>query len=84
MESSLGEAPTIALLDPASYVGGQPHDQFRWLRANDPVHRHAEPAGGPGYWAITRYEDIRAISRVCSRKSGQDTSEGTPWSHPGM
>lgn len=53
----------IALLDPASYVGGQPHDQLRWLRERDPVHWHPEPDGGRGYWAITRYEDVRAISR---------------------
>ncbi|MCR9095220.1 MAG: cytochrome P450 [bacterium] len=51
------------LLDPKSYDGGQPHEQFAWLREHDPVHRHAESDGGPGYWAITRYEDIRAISR---------------------
>ncbi|MEM9174299.1 MAG: cytochrome P450 [Myxococcota bacterium] len=51
------------LLDPKSFDGGQPHDQFAWLREHDPVHRHAEADGGPGYWAITRYEDIRAISR---------------------
>lgn len=55
--------PRIALLDPASYDGGQPHEQFRWLRENDPVHRHDEPDGGPGYWAVTRYEDVREISR---------------------
>ena len=53
----------IALLDPASFDGGQPHAQFRWLRENDPVHRHAEPDGGPGFWAVTRYDDVRAISR---------------------
>ena len=53
----------IELLDPRSYDGGQPHDQFRWLREHQPVYRHPEPDGGPGYWAITRYEDIRAISR---------------------
>ena len=53
----------IDLLDPKSYDGGQPHDQFAWLRDHAPVHRHAEADGGPGYWAVTRYEDIRAISR---------------------
>lgn len=53
----------IDLLDPNSYLGGQPHDQLRWLREHDPVHRHGEPDGGPGYWAITRYEDVRAVSR---------------------
>ncbi len=53
----------IDLLDPASFEGGQPHDQLRWLREHDPVHRHAEVDGGPGYWAITRYEDVRTVSR---------------------
>ncbi len=63
MDPCPSEKPTIALLDPASYRDGQPHDQFRWLRRHDPVHRHAEPDGGPGFWAITRYEDVRKISR---------------------
>lgn len=53
----------IDLLDPRSYEGGQPHDQFHWLRENDPVHRHDEADGGPGYWALTRYEDVRSVSR---------------------
>lgn len=54
--------PHIDLLDPASFDGGQPHDQFRWLRERDPVHWHAEPEG-PGFWAVTRYEDVRTIGR---------------------
>ena len=55
-------APAIDLLSPASFAAGQPHDQFRWLRENDPVHWHAEP-DGPGFWAVTRYDDVRAIGR---------------------
>jgi cytochrome P450 len=58
----MSDAPRIDLLDPASFSRGQPHDQFRWLRANAPVHRHAEP-NGPGFWAVTRYEDVRAVGR---------------------
>ncbi len=61
--TTIEQPPEIALLDPASYAGGQPHEQFRWLRANDPVHRHAEADGGPGFWAVTRYDDVREISR---------------------
>lgn len=53
----------VALLDPGSFDGGQPHEQFRWLRDHDPVHRHPEPDGGPGYWALTRHADVRAVSR---------------------
>ena len=42
---------------------GTPHEQFRLLRAEDPVHRHA---GGPGqedYWCITRHTDVKRVSR---------------------
>lgn len=52
----------IDLLSAASYAEGQPHDQFDWLREHDPVHRHDEP-GGPGFWAVTRYADVKTVSR---------------------
>jgi cytochrome P450 len=55
--------PAIALLSPASFDHGQPHDQFTWLREHDPVHWHEEPDGGPGFWAVTRYRDVKAIGR---------------------
>ncbi|MEX0846857.1 MAG: cytochrome P450 [Ilumatobacteraceae bacterium] len=41
---------------------GHPWEQYAWLRANDPVHWHDE-ADGPGFWAITKYDDIRTVSR---------------------
>jgi cytochrome P450 len=53
---------TIDLLDPASFAHGQPHDQFRWLRDHAPVFRHPEP-DGPGFWVVTRYDDVRAVGR---------------------
>jgi cytochrome P450 len=65
-------APRIDLLDPASFRGGQPHDQFAWLREHDPVHRHAEP-DGPGFWAVTRYEDVRLVGREPTRFSSHPT-----------
>lgn len=54
--------PSIDLVDLGSYADGPPHDQLRWLRANDPVHWHAE-RGGPGFWAVVRYDDIVQVSR---------------------
>jgi len=54
--------PTIDLVSTSSYAQGHPWDQYAWLRANDPVHWHQEP-DGPGFWAITKYQDIREISR---------------------
>jgi cytochrome P450 len=56
------EGPTIDLLDPATFAHGHPHDQYRWLRENDPVHRHAE-AEGPGFWAVMRHADVREVGR---------------------
>jgi cytochrome P450 len=64
--------PAIDLLSVANYAGSQPHDQFAWLRANDPVHRHDEPAG-PGFWAVTRYEDVRMVGRDPKRFSSSPT-----------
>jgi cytochrome P450 len=60
--ASTATAPKIDLLDAASFANGQPHDQFSWLREHDPVHRHDEP-DGPGFWAVTRYDDIRHVAR---------------------
>jgi len=56
------DAPVIDLTANEVFAGSQPWEQYAWLRANDPVHWHAE-ADGPGFWAITKYDDIRAISR---------------------
>ena len=54
---------TIDLLNPDTFGQGQPHETFRWLRDNAPVYRHAEHDGGPGFWAVTRYEDVKMIGR---------------------
>ena len=58
----MASAPRIDLLAPASFADGQPHEQFRWLRAHDPVHWHAEP-DGPGFFALTRHSDVTAVGR---------------------
>jgi cytochrome P450 len=52
----------VDLLDPVSFEGGHPHEQYRWLREHAPVHRHHEP-DGPGFWVVTRYDDVRAVGR---------------------
>ena len=54
--------PPIDLLATDSFAAGHPWEQYRWLRAHAPVYRHPE-ADGPGFWAVTRYDDVRAISR---------------------
>ena len=65
-------APPIDLLSSRSFASGQPHEQFRWLRDNDPVHWHAEP-DGPGFWAVTRYDDVRAVGRDAQTYSSAPT-----------
>lgn len=54
--------PTIDLISPAAFAHGHPWEQYAWLRQHAPVYRHPDP-DGPDFWAITRYEDVRAVSR---------------------
>jgi cytochrome P450 len=52
----------IDLSDPDIYVPAVPHEIFALLRREDPVHFNPERKG-PGFWAVTRYEDIRTVHR---------------------
>jgi cytochrome P450 len=52
----------IDLSDHDAFVGAVPHEAFAALREHDPVHWNPEPEG-PGFWAVTRYGDIRAVHR---------------------
>ena len=52
----------IDLSDHDAFVDGVPHEAFALLRREDPVHWNPEP-DGRGFWAVTRYEDIRAVHR---------------------
>ncbi|HET9477161.1 MAG TPA: cytochrome P450 [Dehalococcoidia bacterium] len=51
----------VDIYDPDVYVRGVPHAAFRFLRREAPVYWHPEP-GGPGFWAITKYDDLVRIS----------------------
>ncbi|MCT9931314.1 cytochrome P450 [Planotetraspora sp. A-T 1434] len=56
----------IDLVDQDDYASqGVPHDQLRWLRDNAPVFWHEGDAerGWPGFWAITKHEDVVHVSR---------------------
>jgi cytochrome P450 len=63
---------TIDLLSATSFAHGQPHETFRWLRDNAPVYRHPEP-DGPGFWVVTRYDDVKAIGRDADTFSSEPT-----------
>ena len=62
----------IDLLDPDSFRGGHPHQQYQWLRRNAPCYRHDEP-NGPGFWAVTKYDDVYNIGRDAATYSSEPT-----------
>ncbi|MET0237859.1 MAG: cytochrome P450 [Kibdelosporangium sp.] len=57
------------VFDPRVFAAGLPHDAFQQLRDFEPVSWQEErevlgwPAG-PGYWAVTRYADVRHVLRT--------------------
>ncbi|MCU1365972.1 MAG: hypothetical protein JWN39_1611 [Ilumatobacteraceae bacterium] len=61
------EGPIVDLISADTFRTGHPWDSYAWLRANDPVHRHTAHLdsghGGPSFWALTKYDDIRNVSR---------------------
>ena len=52
----------VNLLDPDRFAHSTPHDQFALLRREAPVYLHPEPAG-PGFWCLTKYADVRHVSK---------------------
>jgi cholest-4-en-3-one 26-monooxygenase len=52
----------IDLNDLDVWQQGVPHDQFAWLRENEPVYFQSQP-DGPGYWCLTKHEDIVKASK---------------------
>ena len=69
-----GPRTPVDLSDSRSYVAGVPHAWLAHLRRHDPVHWQDEP-GGPGFWAVTRYEDCVTVNRDYERFSS--AAQGT-------
>ena len=65
MSNDLALDPSVVvdLTDPSTFEERIPHDFFRELREKDPVHWHEEHDGGPGFWVITRHEDVVPLSK---------------------
>ncbi|RDH74195.1 cytochrome P450 [Mycolicibacterium moriokaense] len=60
----------VDLADPDTYASGVPYDAFRELRRRAPVAWH--PYGdGPGFLALTGYDEILAVSRDSTTWSSQ-------------
>jgi cytochrome P450 len=51
----------INLTNPDLYSHGDPHAAWRWLREHDPVHWHPPSGDYPGFWVLTKYDDVRAV-----------------------
>ena len=60
----------VDLTDPANFVPGVPHEWFTRLRREAPVFWHAE-RDGPGFWVLTRYQDIVHVNRDASAFSSE-------------
>jgi cytochrome P450 len=71
----------IDLSDHDAFVERVPHEWFELLRREDPVHWNDEP-DGRGFWAVTRYEDIRQVHRdwqtFSSEKGGTSLEDLEP------
>ncbi len=52
----------VNLTDPDIFQQGVPHEMFRVLRREAPVYWHEEPSG-PGFWAVTKYHDLKTVSK---------------------
>ena len=60
----------VDLSDPDTYASGMPHAAFRELRRRAPVAWHPY-ADGPGFLALTGYEEVLAVSRDSATWSSQ-------------
>ncbi|OIJ89374.1 cytochrome P450 [Streptomyces colonosanans] len=74
------QPPLINLVDPELYAKGDPFIQWRWLRSHQPVYWHA-PTEYPGFWVLSRYEDIRAAYRDAATFSSAQGILLRPESH---
>jgi cytochrome P450 len=77
----------LLLTRPAFWARPDRHAAFKRLRDEAPVSFHPEveapwaPQGGPGFWAVTRYEDVQALTRnpkVFSNRFGTQPEEWPP------
>jgi cholest-4-en-3-one 26-monooxygenase len=75
----------IDLTDLDVFEQHTPHEWFRLLRKEAPVHWHEEK-DGPGFWAITKYADLKWISKnpglFSSERQGSLREDPTPESLP--
>jgi cholest-4-en-3-one 26-monooxygenase len=55
--------PHIDLISPDTFKGGHPREMYRHLRQEAPVYWHEGNADHPGFWVVTRREDLDYVSK---------------------
>ena len=71
----------IDLTNPDNFLEGTPHKWLTELRNEDPVHWH-EGSSGAAFWCVTKWEDLRHVSRNPALFSSQ--RRGTNMPNPRM
>ena len=71
----------IDLTDPDNFLERTPHDWFTQLREEDPVQWH-EGSSGAAFWSLTKWADLRHVSRNPMLFSSQ--RRGTNMPNPRM
>ncbi|MEU3225866.1 cytochrome P450 [Streptomyces sp. NPDC006976] len=74
MSGPASPVPVPDVFDPGQYALGVPHDRYRLLRDHHPVAWQEEPEvlgwpAGPGFWAVTRHEDVVRVLKDSSTYS---------------
>lgn len=52
----------FSVIDPDTFAQGHPHALYDRMRETQPVWRHPGSDHQPPFWALTRFDDIRAVS----------------------
>ncbi|MDX2934503.1 cytochrome P450 [Streptomyces ipomoeae] len=53
----------VNLADPQTFADYDLSDYWRTLRTTQPLYRHPEVGDSPGFWVLSRYDDIVALYR---------------------
>lgn len=57
----------IDLTDPRTFLRDDLPELWRAFRSRSPVHWHRPRTGVPGFWALSRYQDVMAVYRDAGR-----------------
>ncbi len=63
MATAQARREELDLSDPQTFITGPPHEYYTWLRNNDPVHWNPSERIAPGFWVVSKYDDIIAVER---------------------